>query len=164
MLEAWWNNQPVIAMWGWLASIMAVWYAITFIMINDSVLQVEDAEHWFFEIGMVGGFYRWFMFQTWNMIKPEAFLMTQLFSGFTSTLSELELGYQDNLSALLYMSIAACALPFMWVFSMSFFALMWWLYCIFWLLDAIDWLLVLFDEDGGYQDPGFIQMLNKVRF
>ena len=76
MLMAWWKNQPMIAMWGWFGSIMAFWYSLTFLMINDAVPQVTDAEHWFFEVGLVEGGYRWMMFQTWNWIKPEAFLMT----------------------------------------------------------------------------------------
>ena len=164
MMQAWWKNQPMIAMWGWLGSLMAMWYSLTFVMINDAVPKAEDAEHWFFEVSFVEGAYRWMMFQTWNWVKPEAFLLTQLVSGFTSDLAELELGYQSQWAAWFYMTMAAFYLPFTNVIALTWFALTWWLYCIFWLLDFIDWIVALFTPGEGYYDPEFIKMLNKTRF
>ena len=81
---------------------------------------------------------------TANLMKPEAFFFTQLFTFGESDLRDLEIIFMNPFDAVLYFALEYFLLPIIQPFSFFFVASFWWVYAaeLTWFLAETSFAMV----------------------
>ena len=136
-LRQWFNQQPIIAYFGWDFSNFAALCAFYFLIYPDRLPHIDDAP--WKNIKPIRGWMIFWTIFTANLMKPDAFFFTQIFTFGESDLRDLEIIYMNPFDAVLYYVMEYFLLPWMQWGSFTWVMTFWWVY-----LAEFTWWLVEF--------------------
>lgn len=160
MLGAYFQNQPIIALFGLPLSAWAAFCSFYFLIWPDRAPSIADAP-WdhvpLFFRGIIIILVTW----TAGIVKPNFFFLTQVLTLGASDMSDLELIYMKGYEPSLYFALEAISLPWLQLPAFMTVFTFWWLYAaefVYFFGEIFFWALF-----GGSPNPEYYYEKNGLR-
>lgn len=148
-----WINQPFILLFGNIAAVLSLLFAVEILFYPEAKPDINDAP--WKNVGFFDGFGFILMEGVATLIKPEYFFLCQVLTWGECDLSETALVYMTNSEASLWFLVEAFFLPWLMPEALFFVSAFWWIYAFQFLLYCMRfWGSLFFDDsgDGSYAE------------
>lgn len=108
-IRKWYSNQPWIAIFGGWFSLLSLWYAFDLIIWPNKIPNINDAP--WDQLSFWRMLDLWGMIGTANLVQPNWFFISQLFTLGESDLSDIELMYMTPVEGAMFFLLESIYLP-----------------------------------------------------